>query len=130
MKRETGENPVRTRHRVLQAEATDPLGEPGKGAECVRAISRGDLPFAVQERKSSGHEELAVRNGSQNCMWYNTVLFSLSSFSDGGFFWLYIRKELTEAEFFCISCIDNGKSGGKRNEKETGSCNYYQQLCV
>ena len=31
-------------------------------------------------------------------MWYNTVLFSLSSFSDGGFFWLYIRKELTEAE--------------------------------
>ena len=26
MKRETGENPVRTRHRVLQAEATDPLG--------------------------------------------------------------------------------------------------------
>ena len=94
MKRETGENPVRTRHRVLQAEATDPLG---------------DLPFAVQERKSSGHEELAVRNGSQNCMWYNTVLFSLSSFSDGGFFWLYIRKELTEAEFFCISCIDNRK---------------------
>ena len=30
MKRETGENPVRTRHRVLQAEATDPLGEPGR----------------------------------------------------------------------------------------------------
>ena len=27
MKRETGENPVRTRHRVLQAEATDPLGD-------------------------------------------------------------------------------------------------------
>ncbi len=39
MKRETGENPVRTRHRVLQAEATDPLGEPGR-SRCVRAISR------------------------------------------------------------------------------------------
>ena len=94
MKRETGENPVRTRHRVLQAEATDPPG---------------DLPFEEKKKKSSGHEELAVRNGSQNCMWYNTVLFSLSSFPDGGFFWLYIRKELTVAEFFCISCIDNRK---------------------
>ena len=108
MKRETGENPVRTRHRVLQAEATDPLGEPGREQMC-QSNKPGDLPFAVQERKSSGHEELAVRNGSQNCMWYNTVLFSLSSFSDGGFFWLYIRKELTEAEFFCISCIENRK---------------------
>ena len=34
MKRETGENPVRTRHRVLQAEATDPLGEPGREQMC------------------------------------------------------------------------------------------------
>ena len=90
MKRETGENPVRTRHRVLQAEAAYPLGEPGR--EQMRQSNKpGDLPFAVQERKSSGHEELAVRNGSQNCMWYNTVLFSLSSFSGGGFF--YIKSE-------------------------------------
>ena len=60
MKRETGENPVRTRHRVLQAEATDPLGEPGREQMC-QSNKPGDLPFAVQERKSSGHEELAVR---------------------------------------------------------------------
>ena len=59
MKRETGENPVRTRHRVLQAEATDPLGEPGREQMC-QSNKPGDLPFAVQERKSSGHEELAV----------------------------------------------------------------------
>ena len=56
MKRETGENPVRTRHRVLQAEATDPLGEPGREQMC-QSNKPGDLPFAVQERKSAGHEE-------------------------------------------------------------------------
>ena len=39
----------------------------GKGAEAP-SNKPGDLPFAVQERKSSGHEELAVRNKSQNCM--------------------------------------------------------------
>ena len=50
MKRETGENPVRTRHRVLQAEATDPLGEPGREQMC-QSNKPGDLPFAVQERK-------------------------------------------------------------------------------
>ena len=49
MKRETGENPVRTRHRVLQAEATDPLGEPGREQMC-QSNKPGDLPFAVQER--------------------------------------------------------------------------------
>ena len=52
MKRETGENPVRTRHRVLQAEATDPLGEPGREQMC-QSNKPGDLPFAVQERKNS-----------------------------------------------------------------------------
>ena len=107
MKRETGENPVRTRHRVLQAEATDPLGEPGREQMC-QSNKPGDLPFAVQERKSSGHEELAVRNGSQNCMWYNTVLFSLSSFSDGGFFAIY-SEGADGGRVFCISCIDNRK---------------------
>ena len=39
-------------------------------------------------------------------MWYNTVLFSLSSFPDGGFFWLYIRKELTEAELDTLRAAD------------------------
>ena len=48
VKRETGENPVRTRHRVLQAEATDPLGEPGREQMC-QSNKPGDLPFAVQE---------------------------------------------------------------------------------
>ena len=61
MKRETGVNPVRTRHRVLQAEATDPLGEPGREQMC-QSNKPGDLPFAVQEHICSGHEELAVRN--------------------------------------------------------------------
>ena len=50
MKRETGVNPVRTRHRVLQAEATDPLGEPGREQMC-QSNKPGDLPFAVQERR-------------------------------------------------------------------------------
>ncbi len=35
--------------------------ETGKGADAM-SDKPGDLPFAVQERKSSGHEELAVRN--------------------------------------------------------------------
>ena len=48
MKRETGENPVRTRHRVLQAEATDPLGEPGREQMC-QSNKPGDLPLCCTE---------------------------------------------------------------------------------
>ena len=61
---------------VFCKQGNDPLGN-REGDRCagVKSWSNepGDLPFAVQERKSSGHEELAVRNGSQNCMWYNTT---------------------------------------------------------
>ena len=56
MKRETGENPVRTRHRVLQAEATDPLGEPGREQMC-QSNKPGDLPL-----RSTGTKVQATRN--------------------------------------------------------------------
>ena len=50
VKRETGENPVRTRHRILRAKAIYPLGQPGR--ELKRQSNKpGDLPFAVQERE-------------------------------------------------------------------------------
>ena len=52
VKRETGENPVRTRHRVLQAEATDPLGEPGREQMC-QSNKPGDLPDCCTETKVS-----------------------------------------------------------------------------
>ena len=85
MKRETGENPVRTRHRVLQAEATDPLGEPGREQMC-QSNKPGDLPFAVQERKVQ-----ATRNWQYE-MGHRTVCDKIQ-------FYFRCLRFLTEAFF-------------------------------
>ena len=76
MKRETGENPVRTRHRVLQAEATDPLGEPGREQMC-QSNKPGDLPFAVQERYVRATRNWQYKTGKRTFAPQWVRLFSL-----------------------------------------------------
>ena len=61
MKRETGVNPVRTRHRISRAEEVS-TGRPGRLILERLSNKPGYLPFTVQEHICSGHEELAVRN--------------------------------------------------------------------
>lgn len=73
LKRETGVNPVRTRHRILRAKA-DNHWETGKGPE--RRINKsGELPFVVREQYVPCHEELAVH---MNRMRNREVVFSES----------------------------------------------------
>ena len=63
VKRETGVNPVRTRHRILRAlNLICHWGRPGRLILERLRNKPGYLPFTVQEHICSGHEELAVRN--------------------------------------------------------------------
>ena len=75
VKRETGVNPVRTRHRILRAKA-DNHWETGKGPE--RRINKsGELPFVVREPEVPCHEGLAVHmNRMRDGMYFQRVFTS------------------------------------------------------
>lgn len=97
MKRETGENPVRTRHRVLQAEATDPLGEPGREQMC-QSNKPGDLPFAVQERRVQATRNWRYEKDDRlffirrRFIRAKQMLFE-PSFFNGGFIYLFMQTK-------------------------------------
>ena len=66
VKRETGANPVRTRHRISSATAVRPLGD-REGELDASERSAGRPAFRSTGTKSSGHEELAVRKNRTDC---------------------------------------------------------------
>ena len=75
MKREAGENPARSRHRVSRVDPhnhwslTVPGREDGRGIDLLfiecHIDQPGDLPVVVHGKP--GHEELAVRNYCGKC---------------------------------------------------------------
>ena len=116
MKRETGENPVRTRHRILRAEAIYHWDD-REGSLSVRAISRETCLSQYRNEKFRPREIGSTKWSTELYVIceYGIIQFYFRClrFLAEAFLLPYFRKELPEADSVAIKVCKRRKAAGK-----------------